>query len=161
MGYLNVERKPGGYAIVSLCREPVNTLDLVMWQQLKENLTQLEADPTVQGVIYTSGLKRDVFTAGNDLMELLRTQDQRRAVALSVGPACWVFPRTSPSWWPEGSAVAVHDGEWLGAYTGLRERGAGSECRKTVCGSENICVGGEEQEGVRQIERHEGREKRG
>lgn len=78
MGYLKVERK-AGYAIVSLCREPVNTLNLALWQQLKESLTELEADPNVEGIIYTSGLKRDVFTAGNDLMELYapKTSEER------------------------------------------------------------------------------------
>lgn len=70
MGFLREERRPDGYVIVSLCREPVNTLDLQLWRELKDSLTQLERDPSVQGVIYTSGLKRDVFTAGNDLAEL-------------------------------------------------------------------------------------------
>jgi Delta3-Delta2-enoyl-CoA isomerase len=81
MGYLKVERKAGAYAVVALCREPVNTLDLPMWQQLKETLTELESDPGVQGVIFTSGLQRDVFTAGNDLLELYapKTSEQRCA----------------------------------------------------------------------------------
>lgn len=33
-------------------------------------MQQLEADSRVKGVIFASGLKRDVFTAGNDLKEL-------------------------------------------------------------------------------------------
>ena len=45
-------------------------MDLSMWEQLTRVLDQLEADPTVRGVIFQSGLQRDVFTAGNDLMEL-------------------------------------------------------------------------------------------
>ena len=32
-----------------------------------QTLEALEADPAVRGVIWASGLKRDVFTAGNDL----------------------------------------------------------------------------------------------
>jgi Delta3-Delta2-enoyl-CoA isomerase len=70
MGHLKIEKMPGGVALVSLCREPVNTLDLTMWRELKDSLTQLEKDSSIRGVIYCSGLQRDVFTAGNDLMEL-------------------------------------------------------------------------------------------
>mmetsp|Transcript_21940 Transcript_21940/g.37522 ORF Transcript_21940/g.37522 Transcript_21940/m.37522 type:complete len:270 (-) Transcript_21940:474-1283(-) len=68
-----------GYAVLTMRKEPVNSLSLVMWQQLEQALDQLEADPTCHGLIITSGLKRDVFTAGNDLMELYapRTTKER------------------------------------------------------------------------------------
>ena len=36
-------------------------------RELLATLEQLEADKAVRGVIWASGLKRDVFTAGNDL----------------------------------------------------------------------------------------------
>lgn len=67
---VHVDIRPGGYAIVTLTKEPVNSLDLDAWQQLEQALTGLEQDPSVSGVIFASGLKRDVFSAGNDIMEL-------------------------------------------------------------------------------------------
>lgn len=67
--FLRIERKES-YALVVLCREPVNTMSLSFWQQLTAMLDQLESDPSVRGIIFCSGLKRDVFTAGNDINEL-------------------------------------------------------------------------------------------
>lgn len=52
------------YAIITLQREPVNTMNLQFWEQLTSILDDLEADRTMDGIIFTSGLKRDVFTAG-------------------------------------------------------------------------------------------------
>lgn len=43
---------------------------LELWQELLHVLCELEADTAVRGVIWVSGLKRDVFTAGNNLKEL-------------------------------------------------------------------------------------------
>jgi Delta3-Delta2-enoyl-CoA isomerase len=40
-------------------------------RELLATLEQLEADTAVRGVIWASGVKRDVFTAGNDLKVLL------------------------------------------------------------------------------------------
>ena len=68
--YLKLEKKSEGYVCLTLCREPVNSMNLDLWHQLADALTQLEADKSVRGVIFQSGLKRDVFTAGNDIMEL-------------------------------------------------------------------------------------------
>lgn len=68
--YVNTEVKPEGYAIITICREPVNSMNLDLWQQLMETLDSLEKDPLIRGAIFQSGLQRDVFTAGNDLMEL-------------------------------------------------------------------------------------------
>jgi 3,2-trans-enoyl-CoA isomerase len=48
----------------------VNSMDGVFWGTLGDTLTALEADASVHGIIFSSGLKRDVFTAGNDLTEL-------------------------------------------------------------------------------------------
>ena len=45
-------------------------MDGVFWGTLGDTLTALEADASVHGIIFSSGLKRDVFTAGNDLTEL-------------------------------------------------------------------------------------------
>jgi 3,2-trans-enoyl-CoA isomerase len=49
-GFLRIERRPGGYALVVLCREPVNTMNLAAWCQLTQTLDELEADPQV-GVV--------------------------------------------------------------------------------------------------------------
>ena len=42
--YVHVSVQPGAFAIVLLEREPVNLMDLLMWQQLLAALDQLEAD---------------------------------------------------------------------------------------------------------------------
>jgi 3,2-trans-enoyl-CoA isomerase len=57
-------------AIVSLHREPVNSMNTAVWTSLLSTLDSLEANPKVRGVVFTSALKRNVFTAGNDLTEL-------------------------------------------------------------------------------------------
>eukprot|EP00208_Stichococcus_sp_RCC1054_P003301 CAMPEP_0206141370 /NCGR_PEP_ID=MMETSP1473-20131121/12685_1 /ASSEMBLY_ACC=CAM_ASM_001109 /TAXON_ID=1461547 /ORGANISM="Stichococcus sp, Strain RCC1054" /LENGTH=267 /DNA_ID=CAMNT_0053535911 /DNA_START=273 /DNA_END=1076 /DNA_ORIENTATION=+ len=67
---ISVERFPEGYAIATIAREPVNSMNLELWLELLRVLQQLERDPQVRGVIWASGLRRDVFTAGNDLKEL-------------------------------------------------------------------------------------------
>mmetsp|Transcript_13936 Transcript_13936/g.16806 ORF Transcript_13936/g.16806 Transcript_13936/m.16806 type:complete len:264 (+) Transcript_13936:93-884(+) len=63
-------QKKGNYAIISMCKEPVNSMDCKFWTILGETLKALENDPTVKGVIFASGLKKDIFTAGNDINEL-------------------------------------------------------------------------------------------
>ncbi|KAJ3092457.1 hypothetical protein HK102_007081 [Quaeritorhiza haematococci] len=67
--YVTIEAK-GSFAIVTICREPVNSMNLDLWQQLLDTLTELENDPKIRAAIFQSGLKRDVFTAGNDITEL-------------------------------------------------------------------------------------------
>ena len=57
-------------AIVSLHREPVNSMNTAVWTSLLSTLDALESNPKVRGVVFTSTLKRNVFTAGNDLSEL-------------------------------------------------------------------------------------------
>lgn len=64
---VTVDRRPEGFAIATIAREPVNSMDLGLWRELLEVLEALEAEEAVRGVIWASGLKRDVFTAGNDL----------------------------------------------------------------------------------------------
>lgn len=68
--YISTEKKESGYAIVSLGREPVNSMNLDFWRQLADTLSTLEADRSVRGLIFRSALKKDVFTAGNDISEL-------------------------------------------------------------------------------------------
>src|SRR5271155_1315193 len=57
-------------AIVSLHREPVNSMNTALWTALLTTLDELESNPKVRGVVFKSTLKRNVFTAGNDLTEL-------------------------------------------------------------------------------------------
>lgn len=71
--WINVERKQR-YAILTLQREPVNTMNLKFWELLTAALDDLEADPSMDGLIITSGLKRDVFTAGMHVKMLTATQ---------------------------------------------------------------------------------------
>ena len=50
--YVHIDVWPGGFALVLLRREPVNLMDLAMWQQLLSALDQLEADK-VQSALHT------------------------------------------------------------------------------------------------------------
>ncbi len=68
--YITISVRPDGVAILTFAKEPVNSFDFDMWDSLDQALTRLEADPKVNAVVLQSGLKRDVFTAGNDLREL-------------------------------------------------------------------------------------------
>lgn len=89
---------PDGVALVSLCREPVNTMDTAFWEELLSVLDELESSfggsgsgnkkstsspspspspPRVRAVIFSSGLRRDVFTAGNDVKELYAPMTSR------------------------------------------------------------------------------------
>jgi len=58
------------YGIITMCREPVNSMNLDFWKQLFSSFESLEKNHSIRGVIFRSGLVRDVFTAGNDLKEL-------------------------------------------------------------------------------------------
>jgi Delta3-Delta2-enoyl-CoA isomerase len=57
-------------AIVSIHREPVNSMNTGLWTVLLQTLDNLEQNPHVRGVVFTSALQRNVFTAGNDITEL-------------------------------------------------------------------------------------------
>ena len=59
-----------GLAQIIIAAEPVNTMTLKLWQALTDTFSELESDPAIRAVIFVSGLKRDVFTAGNDIGEL-------------------------------------------------------------------------------------------
>jgi len=43
--YIAVQKFPEGYAVLTINKEPVNALDLSLWQELEDNIKQLEADP--------------------------------------------------------------------------------------------------------------------
>lgn len=67
--HLLVEIKDN-FAIVGINRGPVNAMNLDLWTDLLKNLEDLEGNKKIRGVIYTSALTKDIFTAGNDLTEL-------------------------------------------------------------------------------------------
>ncbi|KAI8613842.1 ClpP/crotonase-like domain-containing protein [Chytriomyces sp. MP71] len=58
------------YAIVTIHRGPVNAMNLQMWEELQAALDRIEGNPKMRGLIFCSGLEKDIFTAGNDLSEL-------------------------------------------------------------------------------------------
>jgi len=64
----------GPIAIVTLCREPVNSMNLEMWENLLNTLNKLEETAGVKAIIYRSGLKKPIFSAGNDISELISTR---------------------------------------------------------------------------------------
>ncbi|KAJ3276620.1 dodecenoyl-CoA isomerase [Terramyces sp. JEL0728] len=59
-----------GYAILTIKRDPVNSMNLDLWEQLDAAVKSLENDNSVRAVIFKSGLERPIFTAGNDILEL-------------------------------------------------------------------------------------------
>lgn len=77
--WVRVDKQPGGFAILSLCKEPANTFDHNLWQQLSDAIVQCEDDQDVRGVIITSGLKRDIFSAGNDINALYAPKTSKEA----------------------------------------------------------------------------------
>eukprot|EP00931_Biecheleriopsis_adriatica_P054781 TRINITY_DN32271_c0_g1_i1.p1 TRINITY_DN32271_c0_g1~~TRINITY_DN32271_c0_g1_i1.p1 ORF type:complete len:265 (+),score=69.08 TRINITY_DN32271_c0_g1_i1:67-861(+) len=66
----SLEKLGDGIAVISLAKEPVNTMNLEFWQQLLATFQSAEADAEVRGVVFQSKLKRNVFTAGLDIKEL-------------------------------------------------------------------------------------------
>jgi len=74
---VSTEIKSAGYAVVTVAREPVNSMNLELWRELAATLDELEANREVHGLILQSGLKRDVFTAGNDINELYAPKTSR------------------------------------------------------------------------------------
>uniref|UniRef100_A0A7S1QJ94 Uncharacterized protein n=1 Tax=Alexandrium catenella TaxID=2925 RepID=A0A7S1QJ94_ALECA len=70
MAGISTEKSPGGVAVITLAKEPVNSMNLDFWQGLLQAFEACENDPSVRAVIFRSGLKRSVFTAGLDVKEL-------------------------------------------------------------------------------------------
>lgn len=64
MSWVQVVTHPEAYATLAINRKPVNSLNLELWEQLKQAFDDLEQNPAVRGVIFMSGLDRPVFTAG-------------------------------------------------------------------------------------------------
>ena len=62
--------KNKNYAVISLVKEPVNSMNLELWKALAAAINECDSDPNIRGIIFTSGVKKNVFTAGLDLKEL-------------------------------------------------------------------------------------------
>lgn len=58
------------FTIIWMIRNPVNTMNTEMWDELMRALQHVESDPRKKGIAFLSGVSKDVFTAGNDIMEL-------------------------------------------------------------------------------------------
>lgn len=70
LAMIKTERRDHGIAIIRLAKEPVNSMNTPFWQQLTDHITALENDKSCRAVIFLSDVKKNVFTAGNDLNEL-------------------------------------------------------------------------------------------
>jgi len=57
-------------AVITLQKEPVNSMNLDLWEPLYAEFQAVNHDPTVRAIIFESGLERNVFTAGLDIKEL-------------------------------------------------------------------------------------------
>lgn len=56
------------YAVISLDKPPVNSMNAEFWSQLHKAFTTLPKG--TRAVIFKSNLQKDLFTAGNDINEL-------------------------------------------------------------------------------------------
>lgn len=74
--YVKID-KLANYAIITLHREPVNSMNLDVWIQLQSALTECEKDSNMRGIIINSGLQKHIFSAGNDLNELYAPNTSR------------------------------------------------------------------------------------
>jgi len=57
-------------AILTLQKEPVNSMSLAFWEALQTAVEKVNGDETVRCIVFQSGLKKNVFTAGMDFQEL-------------------------------------------------------------------------------------------
>jgi len=57
-------------AVLTLNKEPVNSMNLAFWQAFLKALQQVDGDDSVRCIVFQSGLKKNVFTAGLDFQEL-------------------------------------------------------------------------------------------
>jgi 3,2-trans-enoyl-CoA isomerase len=58
------------FTIVSIHAEPANVLTRNLWGALAAALRIVEADETQLGIAFLSGLRKPIFSAGNDIQEL-------------------------------------------------------------------------------------------
>jgi 3,2-trans-enoyl-CoA isomerase len=79
-------------AILTLHKEPVNSMNLAFWQDLLHAVESIESNEAVRCIIFQSGLKKNVFTAGLDLQELYApmTNEKRQLEFWGVLSKCLV-----------------------------------------------------------------------
>lgn len=75
--FLEIEEYAEGFTIVWMNRNPVNTMDTEMWMQLSKALRDVESNPKQRGIAFLSGVTKNVFTAGNDILELYAPRTTR------------------------------------------------------------------------------------
>lgn len=80
--WVAVENTSLGWARICMARDPVNSMNLAFWKQLHDALKACESAPDIRGVIFYSGLKRAVFSAGNDINELYAPATTRQRYKL-------------------------------------------------------------------------------
>jgi len=68
--YVHIKGDKQDVGIVTMHREPVNSMNLDLWQGLLDALIWAEKHGKIRALIFQSGIKRDVFSAGNDINEL-------------------------------------------------------------------------------------------
>lgn len=68
--HVHIEKGTDGISTITIAKEPVNTMDLGLWEDLGRAFDELEQDDEVRAVIFCSGLQKRVFTAGLDIREL-------------------------------------------------------------------------------------------
>lgn len=66
---ITIEKKEN-YAVLTIKREPVNSMNTAVWSALLAGLEEVENIPSMRGLVFRSGLDKHVFTAGNDILEL-------------------------------------------------------------------------------------------
>jgi len=68
--HVSLEHRGDGCAIMWIQREPVNSMDRSLWEGMLSALEACEQEPGTRALVIASGVKKDVFMAGNDLTEL-------------------------------------------------------------------------------------------
>jgi len=98
--FVSVSADDGGaVATLTLARAPVNSMSLEVWEQLSAGLRAAEADmPRTRALVVASGLRRPLFTAGNDINELYapRTSEGRYRRFWRAQTGCLVAFLRSP-----------------------------------------------------------------
>ena len=49
MAWVSVEKHPDGHAVITLAKEPVNSMDAKLWQQMYDAFMECENDTKVRG----------------------------------------------------------------------------------------------------------------
>lgn len=69
-GGLSFAKQAGGIAVVTMAKEPANTMSMDFWRELHSLILAIEADREVRAIVFLSGLQRNLYAAGLDIKEL-------------------------------------------------------------------------------------------